>query len=1252
MARVWTPEQLAAIETRDRSLLVSAAAGSGKTATLTERIIRSVLDTENPIDLTDMLVVTFTNAAAGELRERIGAALKEAIKNNKSDPRLEKQLLMLGSAKIKTIDAFCNDVVRANADVLGIAPNYRIQDTAEAWLLAGNILEGMIDAVWEGELTEVATPEELVAVTDCLTDSKRTGEISEVLLYLYTVTESSTDGVFSIRRLAKQYSPDSFTTVEATREGAFAMSEAKALAEHYLALWKDFLDKAPLPEKPTEDLSPMLRADIALLESIASADSYDTLREALYSVSFVRKPSVKKERVTDFHEAVTYHRDRLKDELIKQIREKYFFYTSCEWRDLFVNIYSHLDVICRFLEKFDRLFLEEKIRRCAFEHSDIERFAYKALVGEGGEPTAAATNLKERFRAVYIDEYQDVNGLQNSIFEAVSKPDNRFMVGDIKQSIYGFRSARPDIFASLKKSYPALNSEGDFPSASIFMSNNFRCDRGVVDFVNSVFDRIFSLTGENIGYSEGDRLTFSKVYDTPPREEFTPSVCMLEKTKAITDDEDSPDEPYAVALKIKELLKSGRLHSGAPVRPSDIAIIMRSAKGRDAAYSLALKECGIPSVIAAEKSFFLNAEVLLTLCLLNSVDNPRRDIYLAGLMRSPLFDFTPDELLKLREYGGDTLYDSLKLAAREPKNKKAAAFLEKLSGYRYVAEGMNADQLLSRLYRETGLLALASRNGGRENLMLLYDFAKRYEGGTYRGLYSFISYINSVLDRRTTFDDKREPGDEDAVNIITAHGSKGLEYPIVFLVDAGKQFRNLDAAKRLAYAEDFGINFRLRTPSGLAVVDNPVHSIINAYNMKKSYEEELRILYVALTRARERLFVTGTCPTVKTADYLEGVRINGRSLSEYSARGLKSYLEIILTAGGTAPLTPEVFTEGKWSADLPAVPHNALREGDAGAELASRKDGAELSVKERVEDILSGGKKADASPEDTLTHGLAEPIPNGTPADEKEGESPDGEELAKILEERFRFEYPHKYMTELPAKLSVSALYPTVLDGTEETAKVLSDTDSDGEEKERRQGYLPAFYTGKRSDESARRGTATHTFMQFCNLENLKKNGALAELDRLCEREFLSEADKARVRVDEIEKFTRSELFSAMLSAKKLYRELRFNVRLDASHFTEEEERAEALSGEKILVQGVIDCIIIDGEGRIRLVDYKTDRLTPEELADKSLAARKLLDRHSLQLSYYALAIEQMLGKAPDSVEIYSLPLGESVGERRVKSEK
>ena len=1187
--KIFSPEQERAINTRDRTLLVSAAAGSGKTTTLTERIIRSLLDEKNPESIRDMLIVTFTNASVYDLREKISEALLAASLEHPESVRLEEELRSLDYARIMTIDSFCAELVRSNAERLGITPLYRVCEGAESAILQRSMIDALIERTFEGDLMPDITPERFELLCDALTGVKNTASLADVLLSLFEKTKSMVRGVDVFFDFAKNYLQYSEKKPEDTPYVAYIINETKETLRHFPRLLSSYTE--PLLKSPDPSLS-LLAADLSeiceRLTRIADRElGYEELREWILSFEFPKAPTVKNPKPDEALRAIDY-RLSIKT-AIGKLRDDFFSYSAEQWQSLYCDMSEYVFTLASFLSKFSSVYFEEKRRRGILEFSDIERLAYDALYASDGSLTPVALELRGHLTSVYIDEYQDVNELQNKIFEAVSPTDKRFMVGDIKQSIYGFRSARPEIFAEMKKSFPPLSEDEYTTEASIFMSNNYRCDEAIVDFVNEVFDGLFGAVKDSIGYVAEDKLIFKK--RTPPDARREQASVILVEQQGRSEDEDTdsdyqpdtaPDvlEAEIVAERIERLLNEGTLADGSPIRPSDIAILVRTKKSFSL-FENALAARGIASGAAEDADFFMNKEILLTLSLLNSIDNPAKDVHLASLMCSPLYGFSADELYLIKaDGGGKTLYESLlKYCECNPEFTKGREFLSELHHYRALCEGMSIDTLLTRLYQETGLLSLASRQGGKENLYKLYSYARRFEGSAYKGLYNFIAYVNTLIEQGAKIDKSEGPSKtENAVTIGSIHSSKGLEFPVVFLANAGATLQNLDTRERIAFSEDFGISFLLRAPGGLALVENPLQRVIFDYMNKKFYEEIIRLLYVALTRAKERLFIVGRIKK-SAEDFISEMQAQRKALSSYSVRKMKSYLEMICSA------TDDFCLD---SLALDAKSSDASQTGKAEIE--------EPSVERDV----------------------------------------DYDALSERLEERFSYVYPREHLTVLPEKISVSRLYPTVLDGADERDTVLF------EDRPERSEPIPAFITQTPIDESAKRGIATHNFLQFFDLDELKKNGVRAELQRLTERGFLSEKTASLVRIDELELFAKSELFEAMQNAASLYREFRFNTRLPASLFTADEEKRRQYEDSTVLVQGVIDCLIESGDGTLRLIDYKTDRLTPREMNDESLAEAKLSAKHSLQLSYYALAVEKIFGVKPQKVEVFSVPLGKT----------
>ncbi len=1200
--REWTPMQARAIAEREKTLLVSAGAGSGKTAVLTERILTSILDKNDPIDIQDMLIVTYTRLAAGELRERIGKEIKNRLMSDPGNTRLDTQLRMLPGARICTIDAFCADLVRQHSERIGLTPSFRVPDNAEVELVAEQLLDGMLGEMYEGRLSEIATADEIAEVCDALTDNGRQSDLSIILRMLYATTRNAYEGVEAIGKLVEEYNPENFSGVEKTKLGGYAMLRLRELCEHYRNVYQSMLlelDNDPTPK--ALKLVAMLNDDIKYLGRVIDAThkGYDEARELIHNVKLPNSVS----NTDPSLPPTTYVRGEFKKKLIAMDKD-FFFAESGHWKTVYSDLYRILSTLMRVLRCFDKMYRQEKLRIGICDFADLERYAYE-LLWDGDRLTDIAELQRECYRAVYIDEYQDVNSLQDRIFRAITQTGCGFMVGDIKQSIYKFRSAAADIFADMKRTYPEIDRSEGSDYATIYMSENFRCDRGIIDFVNEVFDRIFHHLRECIGYVPEDRLVCAKYKSEPDKEPpyLKPELCLInlsslnERNKEMGLGKVNADRATAVlvAEKIAELIENGRLNDGSPIEPQHIAIIIRKARGRAEIYRDALAEKDIPAVLSERTQFFTDPIILLALSLLNCIDNPSKDIYLAALMLSPLYKFTPDEISLIKAEGGYTLYSSLlRYVDSHPEYERGVKFVEDIAKYRLIAEGSATDVLLMRLYHETGLLSLGAKEGSKDQLMRLYEAARSFEHSSFKGLYNFINYLNSITSRNNSMDKREAPKAEQEVSILTAHGSKGLEFPIVFFVGPEQTTGGGrgEMYTRFEYVEHFGIGMPTRTDGGLALVKNSTRAIIKNYAKRAEIEEMSRVLYVILTRARERLYIVGTS-SKDTEELLEESAIEREYLSDFSIYELNSPLRMLLASQNMRVLSSDEFVEN--------LPLELSPDHDLAAAL-----------------LLEEGEKLDTYPPN---------CPEYTQSDIEE------------LKKRFAFVYPREHMTQLPEKMAVSVLYPSALDGV----------DNEETEKESRKlyfpgtGVLPEFLGGEESDSSAKRGISTHLFMQFFDVDALNTYGLDFELSRLRAQGFLSDKDMKRIRREELDLFTKSDLLSLMSGGVRLYREMRFNVRLPATMFTESEEGRAIYEGEEILVQGVIDCIIEDEDGALHLVDYKTDRLTRAQMADPDLAKERMNELHGEQLNYYSEAILRMFGRRPVTVQVYSTVLGRLV---------
>lgn len=1216
--RTWTPAQTSAIEETEKTLLVSAAAGSGKTAVLTERIVRALVDEEHPVDITRMLIVTFTRAAAAEMRARIATELNKRAGKSRN-PHIARQLLLLPGAYICTIDSFCLDLVRAHAATLGISPAFRPADQAENLLLLHSVLDRLLEECYGGT-TDFCTDSDFLSLVDCLTGGRDDKGLAGVILSLYEKTRGFAGTYNTLFSMAKDLSDGASREPFSTLWGAYLREEtAETVRAAMFGCDRELLEveKDELAEKAFRDA---LASDLAELAALANAleMGYAETRERIYN--FHREPigKMKAEEKNDISENARAYRSAFYEKTLVKLKKKYA-YARPDLAVCLTALADKVELLARLIAEFDRRVAEEKRRRSICDFGDIEHFALRLLTDSEGNPTPIAEEVRRSFEWVYIDEYQDVNEVQHRIFEALSQERNRFMVGDVKQSIYSFRGAQPEIFAAVRRAYKKLkDTTAEDTAATVSLSANFRSAPNILLFANLIFTRLMEGVGDKIDYrpTEDELVPGDK---TAPRGAEV-EVVFFEKPKKNKDhdgeladgeradeecgegenadgeeEEDSiPDaEALWVAETAEKLLREGT-GKGEPLRPGEIAILASSNRTL-ARFAAALRARGIQSEQSAKRGFFLNPEVLLALSLLNTVDNPRRDIHLAGVLRSPIYRFTMDDLIAIRteaqqnpEYEDCTLYEALQLYASHRPGEKESLFLADLAELRHMAESAPVDRLIWYIYQKTGLLTLAGNDSEgdpaarRANLMLLYDHARKYEASSYHGLYSFIAYINEAIERGQSIEENSKiGGNPDAVCLTTIHQSKGLEWRVCFVVDCGHGFNLKDTMAPLLFNRALGCALRLRDESGFVRLQNPVYSAVAKSMKDAAIEEQTRVLYVALTRPKERLFVTGSVAPSAMEKWEE----NPAALNAADVHACTNYAAMLLRAMKSDP-----------SYSFRFVPFSDVS-GDPCVVNDDKTD--EKNISDRAEE----------------------------------------DALYDLFSRRFGFVYPDAYLNELPSKMSVSRLYPDVLDVGEEGVaeiKVPEETEFTP--------VRPRFLDGKgEKADAADKGTATHLFMQFCDFARLAEEGGARELDRLVAGGFIPKEKADLVRLDEIEAFRRSDFLSLLLGGGKLFRELRFNVRLPASDFTEIPEKKEAYSEETLLVQGVMDGVLVGEDGSITLFDYKTDRLTPAELRNRALAEKKLLDRHRLQLGYYVAACRHIFGKNPDRVTVYSLALGDTV---------
>lgn len=1178
----FTAAQQSAIDEQSKTLLVSAAAGSGKTTTLIERIIRSVTRKENPVMLDRLLVVTFTKATASELRLKISKAVSEAIANDGENETLAKQFALLQSAKISTIDSFCLDMVRQNYMTLGLPPSFRMADEGESTLLAHETMNELINECYDNpESTLCGGANGFAKLVDLIIGAADDHSLADTLLSLYTKLSAFPKGASALYDCAsdlREYSKHDF----------FDCPHGKRIEKHLLDVFEYYrrgylycIERIALDEKLSKAYANVFEEDLHNIFTVEKAlkEGYTAGREAINAIVFNKLGTLRGDKSDDALFVKAF-----RDDFKETVKENISTYVSASGKNVAAALIKTAD-ICEmlgdFLVEYEKRAENEKKRLGICDFSDLSRYALRLLVDKNGNDTPFALAQKELYDAVYIDEYQDVNAVQDRIFDAVSTKTNRFMVGDIKQSIYGFRGAEPAIFANLRNVYPPYEKDKEGDCATIFMSENFRCNKEVINFTNMIFDSVMPLISPDMNYKQSDSLVFKKKCE---KESSTPvKVVIAESPSKNSQNYGENTEAHYIAREIRRLVNEETKDDGSPITYGDIAILMRSPKARVDTFSKVFRAYGIPVFTETNENLLNQSEVEIILCLLDVIDNPRRDISLTGALLSPLYNVSCDFLASVRRGVRDErLFTTLKKFAAsdcESEEKNViASFIKELSELRSMARFMNAGELIDELYSRRAIYARLSASSPlrRANLEKLRHVAYNFSGAVPRSLSEFLRYIKNVeqnaknpIPAATVAEDS-----QNAITIRSIHKSKGLEFPVVFFSDTQKRYNTDDVKSAILYSGNLGFAMKLRDETGFGLYNPLLRKSLSLAIVNSLKEEQLRLMYVALTRARERLYVTAM--TSKPRELIATAKGESNFVTKYSAEKQSSFLPLILLAAKgeeSAVHTIEIVEDGPLFNKETAVSNIEIDEVDV------------------------------------------------------------DEEAVAALNARFDFHYEHTARTKIPAKLAISRLYPDILDDT-----VLSDTIE--QKKLPRPMDAPRFIAASADETAAKRGTATHLFMQFFDFENAAQNGAAAELARLVEKHFLTESDAALVNLDEVEMFLKSDLFAKMHSATTIYREQRFNLTLDACDFAKDEGLKAELSGETVLVQGVIDCFFYDQNGDIILVDYKTDRVSKN---DRRAAEEKLRAAHSAQLSYYAKAVEEMCEMYPTKVLVYSLCLGDTV---------
>ena len=1214
MARSWTPSQEAAMSLRGRTLLVSAAAGSGKTSVLTERIIRTLTDKENPADLSRLLVVTFTRAAAAELKSRIAEALTTALAADPSDRRLSAQLMQLGSAQISTIDSFFGRIVRSNFEQLGLSATFRIADESEILPLCIEVMDGVIEEFYAryaprggDETFSQIFGNPFAEALDHLLSNRSDGKLTQKLLDYLESFSSYPEGIGLLQESANTLRADAQKDFLASRYGnavgAYLTdlfdAYSKDLSEHRNAIASD-------PDALIK-CDPLLSYDIsfcaAMQKALAERD-YERVRTVALSFLPGRFPTIrnKTNAVSAYQEWRTGFRKTIGDKVQQKLR-----FTADEIALQSSATAELCDMLYRLFATYEERIMAEKNQRGVLEHNDVRALLCKLLTNADGTPSELAASLAAQYDAVYIDEYQDVDLIQDRIFSLVGG-NRRFMVGDIKQSIYGFRGSDPSIFSAYRRAFPLYTQPktDEADGICVFMSDNFRCNRPVIEFANQVCSFLFSACETSVGYQPQDDLVCSK---RPPEQVGDgyphPVQAVFFDAKAANRDGEDEDtrggEAAWVATEISRLLREEVLDNGKAIRPSDVAILVRT-HAQGTAYVRELEALGIPVSSESSADFLRDPLLTDTLNLLRAVDNPYRDLPLSEFLVSPIGGFSLEEVSMIREASNDAggLYDAmLACQTTEPPtelSKKCAETLSWLEALRDSASVLPADRFLRLLYLDTRMIDHADT----PILLFLYDQARLYQRSSFCGLYGFLSHMERLLENG-----KVSAGGfakaESAVTVMTVHHSKGLEFPVVFLSSCGAGFNRSDSYESLLFHKSAGCAAKLFNRE---LAEHETTALCEAVKLEIDTdlsEESIRTLYVAITRARERLYVTGTVRG-KWENAISAARSVRRG-NRTAILGCNSYLAWILAA---------LQEKSAQSPEFPCIFRHISAD--------------ELSF--------------DRSPTDGQP--TAEPSVSPSPAPTPKVD-PVAERYAQIQKNAARDDYPLAALQGLPAKVAASKLQPDLLDRLTDSEQ---DTDAIQAQIELMRSATPQFdalLLAHEKPSATDIGTATHAFLEFCDFERLCADGIDAECERLVSKGFLSPDALRIVHREQLEAFRTCNLMEWIADAKSVRREQKFGMSLPLASLTSNRSQKDRMGEHTVFVQGSIDLLLEMQNGELWLVDYKTDAVTATERRDQKLFAERMQKAHGNQLYYYAKAVKRLFGKPPAKSFIYSLPLGSAV---------
>lgn len=1125
---VLTPQQSNAVFANTGSLLVSAAAGSGKTMVLVSRIMNKICSGIDANDITDFLIITYTKAAANELRAKILKAINEKIAEKPENRHLRRQAILCLNANISTIHSFCTQLLRENAGILGISPDFRVAEEDETDLIKNDILDRVIESKYQ----TIENDENFKALSQLMTEMRGDDRINEAVLDAYKKLQSHIDPESWMCNQENALCLEDVTDAGQTMWGMNILNDLRETALYWIDKMTEAYDSMESDPEMLKDLGANFSATIISLHTLYDAfeSGWDAVRNCI-ELNFPRAGKISK------YPMLKKLRQDCKDRFKKEA--EMFDCTSEELIEDMKASAKQVKGLYSLIREFDKQYSAEKVKRGIIDFSDEEHLALKLLYDfETHEPTQIAHEVSARFKEIFVDEYQDVNDIQEIIFRSVSQNgDNIFMVGDVKQSIYKFRMAEPRIFLKKYRDFPDYTPDIDEPS-KIILPNNFRSSTKIIDAVNYVFGNLMSKELGELDYTEKESLKRLEEDDACEPVEF--DVLTFDKDEI----EQIPAESEFVADRIEEIVRSGMMIPSSDgmrkVGYGDIAILLRSMKGTAWQFAYALEKRGIPVDLPADDSFFKSYEVSTILSLIAVIDNPRQDIPLISVLRSCIFGFTANGLTDIRTCDKKvSMYDAL--LKRAETDKKCADFISEIEFYRTQAAFLPANELLWLIYSRTGMIEVmtAVKEGSRDNLVMLADMARRYEANGFRGLFRFAVYVRKLMESDKD-PDREFKQSGNGVVIMSVHKSKGLEFPVVFLCALSKKFNTTDMSKNVLFHKSLGVGLYMKDTKRRIKYPTLARYAIAKNIRREALSEEIRVLYVAMTRAKDKLILVNS--TIK-------------------------------------PKFDKLWPYGKYPADSAAL-EGMNNFSDWLTETAlTRSESIALYMPDEIMYNVDTKYPWDMhfieyKPHDSSATNVKSPV----------NDACETFDVQKILDS-LAFKYTHSAQ-DIPSKLTATELKGRVSDGElSEDAEPMIHTS--------RKLRKPEFILSEKPMTGAERGIAMHHVMQFIDYAKcVTLDGIHEEIDRLTERRFISKREADSIDTAKILRFFKSPLGQKILASDNVNREYKFSLLVPANELINSEESDE------ILFQGVIDCWIEEPDG-ITVLDFKTDYVDGENFKAK-----------------------------------------------------